>query len=225
MQGFIYFATAPRSLVQSPSLMFICLDCLFSPSFCLCLLVPLRAESSEGCKVLLFPQLLSIIPVTTQLSISSTSAPYWADRACWHTNTHIKKEGGCGGGGTGKMKRGILSAPAGSHRRICRDTDAFTLTYTLQGTSCVGTTLISAIFTQPPSMSPSTMLSYRVSKATLPPNCRNHLAAAENHAARHTSKKRHGGSRGQSYRSHGKSEVKQFHTLICQHTPKVRYFL
>lgn len=206
---------------QSPSLILICLDCLFPLLSVFVSLSPLRAESSQGCKVLLFPQLLSITPVTTRLSITSTSDPHSADRACWHTNTRIKKKKG-GGDWKDEEKGGVLVSTCWvslenlrRHRRI----------HTAGHQLCRYHFNFGHIY--------SASLHVASNHALLPcqhellflPNWRSHLAAAENHGARHTCKNRHGGTNGQSWRSRGKSEVKQFAALICQRTPKVRYFL
>lgn len=59
--------------------------------------------------------------------------------------------------------KGVLSAPAGPHRRICGDTDTPTHTHTHRRALVVkGTTLILAVFTQPPPTLPPTMLSHSV---------------------------------------------------------------
>lgn len=96
----------------------ICLDSLFRLSLYLSLSPP-QGWKQWGCKVPLFPQLLSIALVTVRLSITLRSDPHRADQACWHarhTHTHTQNRV-CRG--SGEMK-GVLSAPAGPHWRICR---------------------------------------------------------------------------------------------------------
>lgn len=62
---------------------------------CLDSLSPPQGWKLWGCKVPLFPQLLSIAPVTAQLSITSTSRSH----RCWHTHIYMLHTKQVGEGG------------------------------------------------------------------------------------------------------------------------------
>lgn len=164
--------------MESPSLCagLICLDCLFPFS----LRIAASFASPQGgklwgCKVLLFPQLLTITPVTVRLSITSSHQTHTEQIEPAGIQTHIihrdkKKETGFTGG---------VERWRGSCQHLLRLTgkcaQMHTHIHTPQSTSCEGTPLILVVFTQPPSMLPPTMLAYSVSRGY----------SAENHAAKH----------------------------------------
>lgn len=119
----------------------ICLDCLFALLSVFVSSSPSGLDAS-GCKVPFFPQLLSITPVTAQLSITPASDPHWEGPARWHTNIPPKKQGF-----RRQMKGWVLSAPSGEFAEILLHSCS------PQGI-CVGTTFILVMFTQPPASMP-----------------------------------------------------------------------
>lgn len=156
-------------LMLSPSLsiiLVICLDCLVLLSVSLSLsLSPPQGWKQQGCKVPVFPQLLSITPVTAGLSITSKSDPLWAHQACWYTHTkwgleqEWRDEGGPVSACWVSLERHRYTHTPHTHCKALL---------------VKGTSLILVIFIQPPSTLPPTVL-----------KCQHEPWAAENHVAEH----------------------------------------
>lgn len=161
--------------MESPSLCagLICLDCLFpfSRRIAASLASP-QGGKLWGCKVLLFPQLLTITPVTVRLSITSSHQTHTEQIEPAGIQTHIihkKKRRGLRG--EWRDEGGPVSTCCASPENVHRCTHIYTHH---RAQLCEGTSLISVVFTQPPSTLPPTMLTYSVSRGY----------SAENHAAK-----------------------------------------